>query len=126
MIYFIFGAAITACILLWKDKLIPNSQANNKDAKQREIDELCNENNKLRGKNRDLQNQVEELVIQINKLKNSVKIKAEDSLDIEEELSDCKREISRLRQRNNDLQRQIDEYKTTCESYENQINALKN
>ena len=67
MIYLILGIVIGICIILFKDKLIPQTIIQNKDNPdmKNQIEELCNENNTLRNNVRDLKNQIEELMSEI-------------------------------------------------------------
>lgn len=106
-----------------KDKIAGTSQKNNKA--QQEIDTLCNENDKLRRRNKDLERQVEDLLSELKKARRASEKNDDRSDDLEDELDDAKRELRSLRQQNDELARRVKEYKTACETQEAEINMLK-
>ena len=106
-----------------KDKVMGVNAKN--ESKQREIDALCLENEKISRRNKELERQVEDILFELNK----VRKKGKDSADVQDELQDdldrAKRELKNVRLQNDDLARMIKEYKTTCEALEAEISLLK-
>lgn len=121
----IIGVALGAAGMYAKDKLLGNSTTNELNAKKREIDELYNENEKLRKRNKDLVRQTEDLQFENNKLKKRSNDTDDANYDLEDDLQKTKSELKKLRVQNDDLYRKLQEYKSACESYELEISRLK-
>lgn len=122
----IIGVAVGAAAGIYaKDKILGNANAEKMNAKQREIDNLCNENETLHKRNKDLTRQVEDLQIEIERLRRQFKSKDDSQDDLRDELDDAKAEAKKLRMQNDELYRKLQEYKVACESYELEIANLK-
>lgn len=124
MLEFIGGVVLGgAAGIALKDKLLGTKAQS--ESKQREIDSLCLENEKISRRNKELERQVEDLLSELNKARK----KGRDSSDVQDELQDeldrAKRELKNARLQNDDLARVIKEYKTTCEALETEISLLK-
>lgn len=123
----IIGVAVGAAAGIYaKDKIFGNANAEKLNAKQQEIDNLCNENETLHKRNKNLSRQVEDLQIEVERLRRQAKSKDESQDDLRDDLDDAKAEVKKLRTQNDDLYRKLQEYKSTCESYELEIANLKN
>ena len=121
----IIGIAVGAAGMYAKDKFLGNASTEKLTAKQREIDNLCNENEILHKRNKDLSHQVEDLQLEIDRLRRQVKTKDDSQDDLQDELEDAKSEAKKLRTQNDELYRKLQEYKSACESYELEIAHLK-
>lgn len=125
MVEFIAGVAIGVGGMIAKDKYLGNENSAKQQTQQREIDNLCNENEKYRKRNKDLERQVEDLLRENEKLRKRFKDKDDMGDDLEDELSLAKSDIKKLRLQNNDLYRKIQEYKETLDAKEVEISMLK-
>ena len=125
MVEFIAGVAIGVGGMIAKDKYLENENSAQQQTQQREIDNLCNENEKYRKRNKDLERQVEDLLRENEKLRKCFKDKDDMGDDLEDELSLAKSDIKKLRLQNNDLYRKIQEYKETLDAKEVEISMLK-
>lgn len=106
-----------------KDKIMgANSQIDNK---QKELDSLYAENEKLSKRNKDLERQVEDLLSELNKVRKKAKESNDDQDDLQDELDKVKRELKNARLQNDELARKVKEYKTACEAQEAEIAMLK-
>jgi septal ring factor EnvC (AmiA/AmiB activator) len=123
MVEFILGAAAGVGGMIAKDQILGNESANRT---QKELKSLYEENEKLRNRNKDAERQVEDLLAENKKLRNQSKSSSNDRDDLEDELDSAKARIKKLTQQNDELLRKIAEYKAACESYETEINHLKN
>lgn len=122
----IIGVAVGAAGMYYaKDKILGNASTEKLNAKQREIDNLCNENETIRKRNKDLNRQVEDLQIEVERLRRQSKSKDDSQDDLRDELEDAKAEAKKLRTQNDELYRKLQEYKVACESYELEIANLK-
>lgn len=125
MMEFVLGAVIgCAGGYVAKDKLFSNPQNDLKE--KRERDELYAENEKLRSRNKEAERRIEDLVSQNERLNKAAKRTSDNTDDLQDDLEDAKNEIKKLRRQNDELLAKINEYKTACESYEIEINKLKN
>ena len=68
MVEFIAGVAIGVGGMIAKDKYLGNENSAKQQNQQREIENLCNENEKYRKRNKDLERQVEDLLRENEKL----------------------------------------------------------
>lgn len=121
----IIGVAVGAAGMYAKDKILGSASTEKLNAKQREIDNLCNENETIRKCNKDLTRQVEDLQIEVERLRRQSKSKDDSQDDLRDELEDAKAEAKKLRTQNDELYRKLQEYKVACESYELEIANLK-
>lgn len=106
-----------------KDKLFNNKTDLVK--KQRELDAIYANNEKLSKRNKELERQVEDLLSELNKVRKQAKSHNEDRDDLEDELDKFKREVKNLRLQNNELARKVKEYKTYNEAKDAEIILLK-
>ena len=126
MVEFIAGVAVGVGGMIAKDKYLGNENFAKQQAQQREIDYLCNENEKFRKRNKELERQVEDLLAENNKLRKQYKAKDDIGDDLEDELSNAKTEVKKLRMQNDDLYRKLQDYKEALEAKEVEISVLKN
>ena len=68
---------------------------------------------------------MEDLQLEIDRLRRQVKTKDDSQDDLQDELEDAKSEAKKLRTQNDELYRKLQEYKSACESYELEIAHLK-
>ena len=122
---FIIGAALGVGGMIAKDKLAGQNQTFGTKPNP-EADALSDENEKLRKRNREAEIRINDLMAENEKLHRQSKDKDEDQDDLEYDLAKAKSEIKKLRAQNDELLRKIQEYKLACDSYENEINNLKN
>ena len=105
-----------------KDKIVGNSSQN--DTKQRELETLYAENEKFRQRNKEAERQVEDLMVELDRIRKKAKENNEEE-DLEDELDKAKFELKSLRQQNDELARKVKEYKDACEAQAAQISLLK-
>lgn len=106
-----------------KDKIMgANSQIDNK---QKELDTLYAENEKLSKRNKNLERQVEDLLSELAKVRKKAKDADDDQDDLQDELDKVKQELKNARLQNDELMRKVKEYKTACETQEAEISMLK-
>ncbi len=125
MVEFIAGVAVGVGGMIAKDKYLGNENSAKQQAQQREIDNLCNENEKFRKRNKDLERQVEDLLAENNKLCKQYKAKDDIGDDLEDELSTAKADVKKLRLQNDDLYRKLQAYKEALDAKEIEISMLK-
>lgn len=125
MVEFIAGVAVGVGGMIAKDKYLGNENSAKRQAQQREIDNLCNENEKFRKRNKDLERQVEDLLAENNKLRKQYKAKDDIGDDLEDELSTAKADVKKLRLQNDDLYRKLQAYKEALDAKEIEISMLK-
>ena len=125
MVEFIAGVAVGVGGMIAKDKYLGNENSAKQQAQQREIDNLCNENEKFRKRNKDLERQVEDLLAENNKLCNQYKAKDDIGDDLEDELCTAKADVKKLRLQNDDLYRKLQAYKEALDAKEIEISMLK-
>lgn len=125
MVEFIAGVAIGVGGMIAKDKYLGNENSAKQQTQQRKIDNLCNENEKYRKRNKDLERQVEDLLRENEKLRKRFKDKDDMDDDLEDELSLAKSDIKKLCLQNDDLYRKIQEYKEALDAKEVEISMLK-
>ncbi len=124
MIGFIVGIAVGGIAgVVLKDKLMGTNTQDN--GKQKEIDSLCAENEKIRNRNKELERQVEDLLSELNKVRKKAKESDDDQDDLQDELDRAKRELKNVRMQNEELARKVKEYKSACEALEAEISLLK-
>ena len=128
MVEFIIGAAVGAGAMIAKDAMGNNNSGNvsQKQAAQQQMNEVYAENEKLRNRNRDAERRIEDLTREVQKANAKFKEKDDNTDDLEDDLADAKAKIRKLTQQNDELMRKVQEYKMACESYEREINQLKN
>lgn len=117
---FILGSAAGFIV---KDKLFKNNAELQR--KQRELNSIYTENEKISKRNKELERQVEDLLSELNKVRKQVKSHNDDSDILEDELDKMKRDIKNLRFQNDELTRKAKEYKTAYEAKEAEIILLK-
>ena len=122
----IIGAAIGIGGMMAKEKFFDGKENVTSQNAKNESDALCDENEKLRKRNKEAERQIEDLLAENQKLRRQYKEKDDDHDDLEDELDKAKSEAKKLRQQNDELLRKIQEYKLACDSYENEIANLKN
>lgn len=105
-----------------KDKLVGNPEL---QAKGRELERIYNENNTLRDDKKKLSRQVEDLLSEIKKLRQSSQDNEDDKDDMEDDLMKARMELKKLKRENEELSRSLKEYKSACESQEAEIKSLK-
>lgn len=124
----IIGAALGVGGMIAKDKLAGQNQASGTSSNKlnSEAEALSDENEKLRKRNREAERRIDDLMAENEKLRRQFKDKDDDQDDLEDDLAKAKAEVKKLRAQNDELLRKIQEYKLVCDSYENEINNLKN
>ncbi len=95
------------------------------DFLKKQLQDLCEENEKLRKRNKEAERQVEDLFAQNQSLYRDAKSTGDNQDDLEDELDNVKRQIKKLTAQNEELIRKIQEYKVACESYEYEISQHK-
>ena len=105
-----------------KDKLVGNPEL---QAKVRELEKIYNENNSLRDDKKKLSRQVEDLLSEIKKLRQSSQDNEDDKDDMEDDLMKARMELKKLKREKEELSRSLQEYKSACESQEAEIKILK-
>ena len=125
MVEFIAGVAVGVGGMIAKDKYLGNENSAKQQAQQREIDNLCNENEKYRKRNKELERQVEDLLAENTKLRKQAKAKDDIGDDLEDELEEAKSEVKKLRLQNDDLYRKLHDYKEALDEKEAEISMLK-
>ena len=125
MVEFIAGVAVGVGGMIVKDKFLGNENSAKQQAQQREIDNLCNENEKYRKRNKELERQVEDLLAENTKLRKQAKAKDDIGDDLEDELEEAKSEVKKLRLQNDDLYRKLHDYKEALDAKEAEISMLK-
>ena len=126
MVEFIIGAAAGAGAMFAKDLIVGNKSQQEKATNDQRLEELYNENEKLRNRNKEAERKIEDLVAENQKLTRKFKDKDDDADDMEDQLADTKLKVKKLQQQNDELLCKIQEYKSACESYEMEIAQLKN
>lgn len=125
MVEFIAGVAVGVGGMIAKDKYLGNESSAKQQTQQREIDNLCNENEKFRKRNKELERHVEDLLAENAKLRKQAKAKDDMGDDLEDELSAAKSEVKKLRLQNDDLCRKLQDYKEALDAKEIEISMLK-
>ena len=125
MVDFIAGVAVGVGGMIAKDKFLRNENSAKQQAQQREIDNLCNENEKYRKRNKELERQVEDLLAENTKLRKQAKAKDDMGDDLEDELEEARSEVKKLRLQNDDLYRKLHDYKEALDAKEEEISMLK-
>lgn len=128
MVEFILGAAVGAGAMIAKDAMSGNKNESGAQAKasQQQMNDIYAENEKLRNRNKDAERRIEDLTRELQKANARFKEKDDDTDDLEDDLADAKAKIRKLTQQNDELLRKVQEYKMACESYEAEIQQLKN
>ena len=121
----IIGVAVGVAGMYAKDKYLGNTSTEKLNAKQRELDNVYNENETFRKRNKDLSRQVEDLQFEIDKLRRQSKARNDHQDNLEDDLEDAKTEVKKLHMQNDELYRKLQEYKSACEAYELEIANLK-
>jgi chromosome segregation ATPase len=126
MMDFILGAVVGIGGMIAKDKFAGNDSQSSMNKLQNELNSLSDENEKLRKRSKDAERQVEDLLAENKKLRERSKSNDDDRDDLSDELDAAKSKVKKLTLQNDELLRKIAEYKTVCDSYEAEINKLKN
>lgn len=121
----LFGGIVVGGIVgvLAKDKIMGSSP--NEKKQKNEIDTLCDENEKLSKRNKELERQVEDLLSELGKVRKQAQNADDDHDALEDDFDRAKKELKSIRMQNEELVRKIKEYKTACESQEAEIAYLK-
>jgi len=98
---------------------------NQQNSKQQEIDYLCSENEKLSRRNKELERQVEDLLVELNKVRKQAKANDDEQDDFEDDVLKAKNEVKKVCQQYDEMTRKLNEYKRACESQESEISMLK-
>lgn len=92
---------------------------------QAELNNLSDENEKLRKRNKDAERQIEDMLSELEKLRRVAKESSNNQDDLEDDLADAKNELKKLKVQNSNLLRKVSEYEATCQKYEEEIATLK-
>lgn len=122
----IIGVALGVGGMMAKEKFFDGKENVTSQNAKNELDALSDENEKLRKRNREAEKRIDDLMAENEKLRRQFKDKDDDQDDLEDDLAKAKAEVKKLRVQNDELLRKIQEYKLACDSYENEINNLKN
>ena len=95
------------------------------DAKVREIEGIYKENDSLREDKKKLSRQVEDLLSELKKIRQSSQNSEDDKDDMEDDLMKARLELKKLKRENEGLTRSLQEYKQACEAHEIEIKNLK-
>ena len=125
MVDFVIGVGVGVVGMMAKDKYFGSGSDQQLQAKQREIDEICAENEKFRKRNKEMEHQIEDLLAENEKIRKQAKSYDTSKDDLEDELDDLKREVKKLRAQNDDLCKKVHEYKAACKNYEIEIEKQK-
>ena len=125
IVEFIAGAAVGVIGMVVKDKYAGNASTQEKNAKQREFDEIYAENEKFRKRNKEMERQIEDLLSDNQKMRRQLKEKEGNQDDLDDDLQSAKREIAKLKSQNDELCGKIQEYKDACYGYKLEIERLK-
>ena len=125
MVEFIVGVAVGVGGMIAKDKYLGNESSAKQQAQQREMDNLCNENEKYHKRNKELERQVEDLLAENTKLRKQAKAKDDMGDNLEDELEEARSEVKKLRLQNDDLYRKLHDYKEALDAKEAEISMLK-
>ena len=120
--------AFGAGAMLAKDSMSgsKNNSGTQASTSQQQTNELYAENEKLRNRNKEAERRIEDLTRELQKANARFKDKDDSADDLEDDLADAKAKIRKLTQQNDELLRKVQEYKMACESYEEEIQQLKN
>lgn len=121
----IFGLVIGAAIGYSGATIVNGKKTTESDSIKKQLQDLYEENEKLRKRNKETERQVEDLLAQNQNLHRDAKSSGDNRDDLEDELDNTKRQVKKLTTKNDELMRKIQEYKVACESYENEISQLK-
>lgn len=111
----IVGALIGVGGMIAKDTLF-GRQTNN--TSQDEIKTLYDENERLRGRNKEAERRIEDLMAEIQKLRRENKSKTEESEDVEDEIDSLRTRLRRAQSSIDELKRRNSELQKAVESYE--------
>ena len=117
----LIGAAIGVGAMVAKEKYM-DSKTNSSIEIQ--LNELSDENEKLRRRNKEAERQIEDLLAENEKLRRKAKDVDDNFEDLQDELETTKREINKMQMKNDELSRMVQEYKAVCANYEDQINKI--
>ena len=106
-----------------KDKIVGEDKK--VASKQRELDSLYAENEKLSKRNKEMERQVEDLLSELNKLRKKSADVDDDKDDLEDDLDKAKSDLKNIKSQNDELARKLKEYKVACEAQEAEIASLK-
>lgn len=123
MIEFILGAAVGAGAIMLKDSMSNEKSINS--IKQSEANQLSAENDKLRRRNKELERNIEDLLMENKRLNKNVRETMDKDENSEDRIEDLLAELKRIKQQHLETQAQLDEYKVACKNYEQQISELR-
>ena len=121
----ILGLIIGAAVGYGGATIINGKKTTESDSIKKQLQDLYEENEKLRKRNKETERQIEDLLAQNQKLHRDAKSSGDNQDDLEDELDTANRQVKKLTTQNDELMRKIQEYKVACESYENDISQLK-
>lgn len=125
MIEFILGTVVGVGGMIAKDKYFGNTSEQQLNVKQKELDTVYAENEKFRKRNKEMERQIEDLLIDNQKLRMNFKNSDDSMDDLRDNLSRSQKEVNKLRLQNDELCRKIQEYKEACDHYKMEIENLK-
>lgn len=125
MIEFILGTVVGVGGMIAKDKYFGNTSEQQLNVKQKELDTVYAENEKFRKRNKEMERQIEDLLIDNQKLRMNFKNSDDSMDDLRDNLSRSQKEVNKLRLQNDELYRKIQEYKEACDHYKMEIENLK-
>ena len=126
MLELIVGVAIGAGGMMIKDKVLTSQEEASSAKLQNELNNLSDENEKLRKRNKEAERSIEDLLQEVQSLHKKAKSNNDDCEDLEDVLQTAKNTIKKLTAQNDELLRKISEYKTLCQNYESKLDKLKN
>ena len=125
-IEFVIGAAIGAGSMVVKNKVIGSKSSDELARVKRENDSLSDEVEKLKQRQKEAENQIEDLMAENQRLIKKGKEKDESQYDIEDERDALKSKIKKLQVEKEELERKVQEYGNACKALENELNLSKN
>ena len=124
MLEFLLGTAVGASAILAKDFIVGDNSSK-AAASQQQMQELYTENEKLRNRNKEAERRIEDLSRELQKANVRFKDRDNSADDLEDDLADAKTKLKKLSQQNDELLRKVQEYQRACDSYEAEIQRLK-
>ena len=94
MVELLIGAAVGAGCMIVKDQVV--SEKPKSDELTRQLNELSDENEKLRKRNKEAERQVDDLQALVQKLQRQIKASDADNDDAEDELDELKAKVKKL------------------------------
>lgn len=79
----------------------------------------------MRDDKKKLSRQVEDLLAEVKKLRQTSQDHEDDKDDMEDDLMKARMELKKMKRQNEELSRSLQEYKNACEAQEVEIKSLK-